>query len=122
VSPRAAHASTNRAYAVAILRNVDLGPAIFEYLEQIDVTLAPFGGRFLVHGATTELLEGAHPGDVVIIEFPDRERAVAWYASDAYQAIVPLRTDHSDSTVVVLEGVGPDYAATDFLPKIASTA
>ena len=31
---------------------------IIEYLERIDVTLAPFGGRFRVHGARPEVLEG----------------------------------------------------------------
>jgi uncharacterized protein (DUF1330 family) len=35
--------------AVAHLRNVTMGPAIVTYLERLDATLAPFGGRFLVH-------------------------------------------------------------------------
>ena len=30
---------------------IDVGPAIVQYLEQIDATLAPFGGLFIVHGA-----------------------------------------------------------------------
>jgi uncharacterized protein (DUF1330 family) len=34
------------AYAVAHMRQVTMGPAIVEYLERIDATLAPFGGRF----------------------------------------------------------------------------
>ncbi len=32
------------AYAVAHMRRVTMGPAIVEYLERIDATLAPFGG------------------------------------------------------------------------------
>ena len=37
-------------YAVAHMRQVTMGPPIVEYLERIDATLAPFGGRFVVHG------------------------------------------------------------------------
>jgi uncharacterized protein (DUF1330 family) len=46
------------AYAVALLRAVEMGPEIVAYLEQIDATLAPFGGRFLVHGGAKTILEG----------------------------------------------------------------
>ena len=67
--------------AVAHLRNVTMGPAIVEYLQRIDGTLAPFGGRFLVHGARPEQVEGTWTGDLVIVRFPDRESARAWYAS-----------------------------------------
>jgi uncharacterized protein (DUF1330 family) len=38
---------------------VTIGPAIAEYLERIDATLAPFGGRFAGHGGEVEVLEGA---------------------------------------------------------------
>ena len=41
------------------------------------------------------LLEGAWPGHLIIIEFPDRERVHAWYESAAYQEILPLRTNNS---------------------------
>jgi uncharacterized protein (DUF1330 family) len=37
-------------YAIAHLRNVVMGPDIVAYVEAIDATLAPFAGRFLVHG------------------------------------------------------------------------
>ena len=40
------------AYGVALLQDVRMGPPIVEYLERIDATLAPYGGRFIVHGAT----------------------------------------------------------------------
>ena len=44
------------AYAVAHIRQVRIGPAIEKYMRNIDATLAPFGGRFLVHGGRTEVL------------------------------------------------------------------
>jgi uncharacterized protein (DUF1330 family) len=103
------------AYAVAHLCSVTLGPDITGYLERIDATLAPFHGRFVVHGANAEVLEGSWPGDLIIVEFPDREQASAWYTSSAYQQILPLRTENSDSTVILVDGVPPDHRATDIL-------
>ena len=67
------------AYAVAHLRNVRIGPEIFEYLQQIDATLKPFGGHFVIHGGPVDLLEGDWSGDPIVIAFKDRETAHAWY-------------------------------------------
>ena len=103
------------AYAVAHMRRVTMGPAIVEYLERIDATLAPFGGRFLVHGGLVEVVEGTWPGHLIVIEFPDRGRASAWYNSGAYQEIVALRTDNSESDVIMVDGVGNEHKATDVL-------
>ena len=91
------------------------GPEIVQYLETIDSTLEPFGGRFVVHGATPEVLEDEFPGVIVVIEFPDRETAKAWYESPAYQAILPLRTEHSDGTAFIVDGVKPGHRAMDAL-------
>jgi len=103
------------AYAVAHMHQVTMGPAVVEYLQRIDATLAPFGGRFIVHGGEVEILEGSWPGFLIVIEFPDRDRASAWYNSAAYQEIVTLRTDNSESDVVMVDGVGGEHKATDVL-------
>jgi uncharacterized protein (DUF1330 family) len=103
------------AYAVAHMRQVTMGPAIAEYLERIDATLAPFGGRFLVHRGEVEVVEGNWPGHLIIIEFPDRARVHDWYCSIAYQQIVTLRTDNSHSDVIVAGGVDSGHRATDVL-------
>jgi uncharacterized protein (DUF1330 family) len=97
------------------MRQVTMGPAIVEYLERIDATLAPFGGRFIVHGGRVEVLEGSWPGHLIVIEFPDRDRASAWYTSAAYREIVALRTDNSDSDVILADGVDREHEATDVL-------
>jgi len=106
-------------YAVAHFRSVTMGPAVVEYLERIDATLHPFGGRFIVHGGNVEVIEGAWPGNIVIIEFPDRARARAWYDSPAYRAILRLRTDNVEGDVIIAEGVPAEYHATDILKKAA---
>jgi uncharacterized protein (DUF1330 family) len=106
-------------YAVAHLRNVTLGPEISLYLERIDATLEPYGGRFLVHGSEVEVLEGTWPGHLIVIEFPDRERARRWYNSAAYQQILPLRTANSEGDVVFADRVPETHRATDALRKAA---
>lgn len=103
------------AYAVAHLDKVTMGLPVTTYLERIDATLAPFGGKFLVHGAALEILEGAFESDVIIVQFPDIDAARAWYQSDAYQAILPLRTDNSEGSVFLVNGVTADHKATDVL-------
>lgn len=108
------------AYAVADLHRVEMGPAIVEYLEKIDATLAPYGGRYIIHGGRKTVLEGDWAGDLIVIAFPDRASAAAWYASPAYQAIKPLRTNHSEGDVVLVEGVGADHRATDILAAAES--
>lgn len=102
-------------YGVGILRDVTIGPGIVEYLERIDATLAPYDGRFVIHGGEQDIREGERVGDLIVIAFPDRTSAEAWYGSDAYQAILPLRTDNATSTVFLVDGVGADHRATDVL-------
>jgi uncharacterized protein (DUF1330 family) len=109
-------------YAIGILNDVDMGPPIAEYLERIDATLAPYGGRFIVHGGPADVREGSSPGDVIIIEFPDRVHAARWYESPAYQAILPLRTNNSVGTVLLVDGVDDDHRATDVLARTEAPA
>jgi uncharacterized protein (DUF1330 family)/ketosteroid isomerase-like protein len=103
------------AYALAHVRSITLGPEVTEYLEKIDATLASFGGRFVVHGGPVEVLEGTWQGDLIMIRFPDRRSAQAWYRSPQYQAIVRLRTAHSDGDCILVDGVRADHKATDIL-------
>jgi uncharacterized protein (DUF1330 family) len=100
------------AYAVGYLRDIDFGPAIVAYLERIDATLDPFGGEFVVHGGHLSPLEDTWDGDLVVIRFPDRQAALDWYASPAYQEILPLRLDHTRSMATVVDGVPAGYRAT----------
>ena len=110
-----------KAYAIAYLREVDLGPAIVEYIERIDETLAPYGGRFLVHGGKLTPAEGEWDGDLVFIEFPSAAAAEEWYDSPGYQAILPLRTEHSQSIAAMVEGVPEGYRAVDKLAELLAS-
>lgn len=104
-----------KSYAIAHLQNVQMGPEIVEYLRRIDDTLEPFDGRFLVHGMRQTVLEGDWPGDVIVIEFPDRASAEGWYASERYQEILPLRTRNSDGRAIIIDGNADDHRGADLL-------
>lgn len=103
------------AYAIAVTRQTRFGEEIRAYLAGIDATLAPFGGRYLVHGGRRVALEGEWPGDVVVIGFPSMAQAQAWYGSPAYAAIRPLRTANTVGEVVLVEGVAEGHRAIELL-------
>lgn len=74
---------------------VDLTPTDKEKLTAYSTLAAPtllaFGGEFLAKGPIEALHgEGAFTTKVVI-QFPDRDSAMNWYQSKAYQEIIPVR-------------------------------
>lgn len=107
------------AYALATFRNLEMNEEIAEYTSRIDATLAAFGGRFLIHGGPHHEMEGSWHGQItVLLEFPDIDRAQAWYASPAYAEILPLRTRNSEGEVVLIEGVPERYSADTVARRI----
>jgi uncharacterized protein (DUF1330 family) len=94
-----------KAYVVAIETVHD--EAMFgEYRKQVAATLEGFAGRFVARGGKYTMLEGQwqHPR-TVIIEFPTRESAEAWYRSPNYQKIIGLRHNSSSGNPIILDGV-----------------
>jgi uncharacterized protein (DUF1330 family) len=77
-----------------------------DYKRLVLPTLGAFGGRFLVRGGKTQTLEGNWaPQRFVIVEFPDGERAKAWWASDAYAPAKALRQATSVTQMILAEGL-----------------
>jgi len=103
------------AYAIAHFTQVTMNEEVVRYLQRIDATLEPYGGRFLVHGARVREVEGAWPGDVVVVEFADLPTARAWYESTGYQDILPLRLHNCSGPVILVDGVAQPHRATDIL-------
>ena len=104
-----------KGYAIAHLRTPTGNDEVYDYLERIQSTMDPYGGRFLVHGPEVDVREGPWPGTIVILEFPSVEQARQWYDSPAYQEILPLRTEHSEGDVIFIDGVSEDHRADDLL-------
>ena len=79
------------------------------YLEDVEATFLPYGGKWLVLDAPVHPLEGDWPGSVVLMEFPDMDTAQKWYNSPEYQKILHLRTGNAISDLILVDQVGPDF-------------
>ena len=73
-----------------------------EYYAGAGPTMATSTGKALVVEHAAETIEGNPRGSrVIVIEFPDREAAMAWYNSPEYQAVLhaarerPARLTHT---------------------------
>lgn len=87
------------------------------YLAQVEATVAPYGGRWLAQGQG-DVVEGAWPGSVVLMEFPDRAAAMAWYRSADYQAILPLRTRNAISDIVLIDALPDGFTLRGLVAEI----
>jgi uncharacterized protein (DUF1330 family) len=77
------------------------------YRAAVPATLAQYGGRFLVRGGASELVEGSpEPKRIVILEFADAAAVKRWYNSPEYQKILPDRLANSTSRAFIVEGAG----------------
>ena len=72
-----------------------------EYAQKAGETLAPHQGELVLRGKKDGVLAGqADHQTVGIIKFPSQDALKAWFNSDTYQAIVPLRNKPADMTIV----------------------
>jgi uncharacterized protein (DUF1330 family) len=94
------------AYVLADVREVRDRDALIEYRRRNTDAVANHGGRFLIRGGETELLEGDWPTQrIVLIEFPDADAARAWWESDEYAPLKAMRREASNTNIVLVEGV-----------------
>jgi uncharacterized protein (DUF1330 family) len=90
---------------VVVQENVRDEKMFDAYRKEVLATVTAHGGRFIVRGGAFTVLEGEWPMPrLVILEFPTREAAEAWYRSPAYQKILPLRLKSSTGNLVIVDG------------------
>jgi uncharacterized protein (DUF1330 family) len=91
------------AYVIAQMEVHD--PAKYrEYASKVGPTAAPYDGRILAaNDAEPKEGEPAHRR-TIIGEFPSLEQLRAWYDSDAYREILPLRLESTTSVLFFVEG------------------
>ena len=69
-------------------------------------TIEKYGGRYLVRGGRTEVLEGNwQPKRVVVLEFASADKARQWYESEDYRPARAIRMKASSGNVILVEGV-----------------
>ena len=74
------------------------------YVSQVGATMASHGGKMVARGKVAKQYSGQVKYQIVaLFEFPSPESVDAWYASDAYQALIPNRDEAAYVTIVVLQ-------------------
>lgn len=108
--------------AYVLFRNDDIQwcQALIDYIRQVDATFESHGGVVLVQGFPARVVEGSWDGFVTLLQFPTEEDAVAWYDSEQYAAIRPLRQGAATSVGVVLRGVAEGYQSVQLLASEGS--
>jgi len=76
-----------------------------DYLDPTAQLVAKHGGRYVALGSP-EVIEGNRtpPSALVIIEFPTKEAAQAWYQDAEYQPLIKLRQSGSTSDAFIVDG------------------
>jgi len=78
-----------------------------DYVEHVPALIEKHGGKYCVRGGQSEVLEGSWvPARLIVLEFPDRAAALAFYNDPLYEPYKRLRRSISDSDVVIAEGYG----------------
>ena len=93
------------AYVIADIEVTDK-EGFAEYQQKVPATIAAYGGRYLVRGGATEILEGSwSPRRTVVLEFPDMARLKTWYNSPEYRPLIAIRSRTTRSNLVIAKGI-----------------
>lgn len=96
------------AYCFFDVREITNDAKVEQYLAGVFATVEQYGGRYLVLGGKSNLIEGDwQPVYPVIVEFSDTEQAKRWYSSPEYEPLKALRLAGTRSNAVFLEGATP---------------
>ena len=75
-----------------------------QYAKGVQVTVNPFGGKYLCKWGVPEALEGEwDPRRIVIIEFPTSTQAKKWLDSEDYRPLKALRREASTARIALVE-------------------
>lgn len=92
-------------YCVAELEITDQAwiPA---YVENVTRMVERYGGKYLARTSNVEKLEGEGPSPqiLLIIEWPSRETALAFYESDEYKPYLQSRRQGAKSQLILARG------------------
>ena len=93
------------AYMIARI-NVTDADQYGEYIKVTPGIIAKYGGRFIVRGGDMVTLEGPEETwRIVVVEFPDLQKAKDFYNSDDYAAAKQIREGAAVAQFIAIEGV-----------------
>jgi uncharacterized protein (DUF1330 family) len=77
-----------------------------EYKNLAGATVEKYGGKYIVRGGKTEVLEGDwQPKRIVVLEFESIGRAREWLNCEEYRAPRKMRHRTAKTNMIVVEGV-----------------
>lgn len=82
-------------------------PVLYEeYKKLTPVSIAPYGGKFVVRGGETHTLEGDwKPKRIVVLEFPSLDKAKEWWDGPVYREARGIRQRAAHTKMIVVQGV-----------------
>jgi len=77
-----------------------------QYKELAGPTVEKYGGKYIVRGGKTEVLEGNwQPRRIVVLEFESAERAKEWLNCEEYREPRKMRHRTAGTNMILVEGV-----------------
>jgi uncharacterized protein (DUF1330 family) len=84
-----------------------LDPAGYEqYKNLAAATVEKYGGKYIVRGGSTEVLEGEwQPKRIVVLQFESVDRAKEWLNSEEYREPRKMRHRTARTNMILVEGL-----------------
>jgi len=77
-----------------------------EYKKLAGATVEKYGGKYIVRGGKTEVLEGDwQPKRIVVLEFESAQRAKDWLNSEEYRDPRKMRHRTARTNMILVEGM-----------------
>ena len=93
------------AYVIVEIEILDPG-GYDEYKKLAGATVEKYGGKYIVRGGKTEVLEGDwQPKRIVVLQFDSIQRAKDWLNSEEYREPRKMRHRTARTNMIVTEGV-----------------
>ncbi|PYK30528.1 MAG: DUF1330 domain-containing protein [Verrucomicrobia bacterium] len=93
------------AYIIVEIEVTD--PVGYEHYKNLaGPTVEKYGGKYIVRGGKTEVLEGDwQPKRIVVLQFPNAERAKEWLNCEEYREPRKMRHATAKTNMIVVDGV-----------------
>lgn len=109
------------AYCFFDVREITDPGKVEQYLAGVFQTVERYGGRYLILGGASSLVEGNwQPIYPVMVEFSNAEQARRWYSSPEYEPLKALRMAGTRSNAVFLEGA-TEGSDEKFAPSLGAS-
>ena len=95
-----------KAYVLAFMDVKDDTKYDTDYVAHVGPLVAKYGGKPIALTKAADVREGTWPpGRNILLEFPDRASAVAWYEDPDYAPFIKIRNGLADGSLAIIDGL-----------------